>query len=275
MATIVEEMGISGLTSRYGLNQGLQGPLAPDQWQLDVQHWFTIWLATLQGSLVMQATGPSNPDVMPWVQTPRDETEKHFCQSQKMVSTAYTNFNTFGLCLTFVVGTIIIVLSHTIEPLASCIQKRRRLDTYSRLEWSLNENLQLQRLAHEELGVGTWHNGAETILFTDSGERLATVDLADPNHPRLKAPPPHFDQLLARGGDEKDKPSSEGGLGSEQNVASPAKADAGVHVGKAPDTFFSESAEQHVSTEQLPSAEELAHVERQTGDPEVTADRNI
>ena len=35
---------------------------------------------------------------------------------QKMVSTAYTNFNTFGLCLTFVVGTTIIVLSHTIEP---------------------------------------------------------------------------------------------------------------------------------------------------------------
>lgn len=129
---------------------------------------------------------------------------------QKMVSTAYTNFNTFGLCLTFVVGTTIIVLSHTIEPLASCIQKRRRLDTYSRPEWSLNETLQLQRLAHEELGVGTWHNGAETIPFTDSGERLATVDLTDPDHLRLKAPPPHFEKLLARGDDNgNDKPPSE------------------------------------------------------------------
>lgn len=37
----------------------------------------------------------------------------------------------------------------------------------------------------------------------------------------------------------------------------------------------SENAEHHVSTEQLPSAEELAHVERQTGDPGVTEGRLI
>lgn len=92
IVNIVDKMGISGLTSRYGLNQGIQGPLAPDQWQLDVEHWFTVWLATLQGMLVLQATGPSDADVMPWVQTPRNEAEKHFCQSQvsRSVVTATT-----------------------------------------------------------------------------------------------------------------------------------------------------------------------------------------
>ncbi|KAB2570276.1 hypothetical protein BFW01_g7609 [Lasiodiplodia theobromae] len=212
---------------------------------------------------------------MPWVVPPQNKTEQRFCRSQKILSTAYTNFNTFGLCLTFIVGTIIVVLSYTIEPLASWIQKRRRLDTYSRLEWSINETLQLQRLAHEELGVGVWHNGAEAIPFTENGERLATVDLTDPDHPRLKAPPSHFEELLARGDDEKGQSSSKGGPGDGENAASPAKVDASVHASKTPDAFSSENTDQHVSTEQLPSAEELAHVERQTGDPGVTADRGI
>lgn len=46
--------------------------------------------------------------------------------------------------------------------------------------------LQLQRLAHEEICVGTWSHATEDIPVTKSGELLAALDLADREHPRLQ-----------------------------------------------------------------------------------------
>ncbi|KAF2086935.1 hypothetical protein K490DRAFT_18351, partial [Saccharata proteae CBS 121410] len=67
-------------------------------------------------------------------------------------------------------------------------QRRRNLNNYQRLEWITNETLQLQRLVHEELGVGTWSCTAGAYPVTAPGERLAVVDLSDKEHPRLTAP---------------------------------------------------------------------------------------
>ncbi|KAB2576410.1 hypothetical protein DBV05_g5000 [Lasiodiplodia theobromae] len=214
-------LGNSGLTSRYALWVGLQSPLPSNQWQLEVEHWFTIWLSTLQGSFVVAATGPSDPEVMRWVETPQNDAEKNICRSQKIITTAYTNFNTFGLCLTLVVGAIIIILSYTIEPVARCLQRRRHLDTYSRLEWCANETLQLQRMAHEELGAGTWHDGAEAVPYTDNGQKLATLDITNRDHPTLKALPANFEELLARrNADDQSLPSKEGDEAASDKASS-------------------------------------------------------
>lgn len=124
--------------------------------------------------------------------------------TQKILTTAYTNFNTFGLCLTLALGSLIIIVSYILEPLLSCIQKRWRfLDKYSRLEWCANETLQPQRLAHEELGLGTWHRGAEPVPLVNAGDRLAMLNLEDLEHPRLKPPPQGLDEVLAEEVDKK------------------------------------------------------------------------
>lgn len=122
---------------------------------------------------------------------------KLISKTKKIRSTAYASFSLFWLYFIPATGSVIIVLSYAIEPLISCILKRRRLDKYSYKEWCTNETLQLQRLAHEELGVGTWIDTGERVPVTKPGERLATLDLTDPSHPRLKAPPPALDVLLA------------------------------------------------------------------------------
>lgn len=67
------------------------------------------------------------------------------------------------------------------------IQRRRGIHSYRRLEWIINETLHLQRLAHEELGFGTWHKADESIPITTRGEKLATVDMTEPEHPKLMA----------------------------------------------------------------------------------------
>ena len=55
-------------------------------------------------------------------------------------------------------------------------------------EWFSNDKLQLQRMAHEELGLGgTWSGctGPHTIPITEKGQLLGVLDVSDPDHPRL------------------------------------------------------------------------------------------
>lgn len=63
-------------------------------------------------------------------------------------------------------------------------QHNRKL-RYAYAEWQAGSTLQLQRLAHESLGVGTWSNTTGTVPVTRGEETLATLDIRDPTHARL------------------------------------------------------------------------------------------
>ena len=73
-----------------------------------------------------------------------------------------------------------------IEPIARFVQTRAQLNQYSRLEWNTNGTFQLQRLAHEELGIGDWDAADEAIPTTKSDTDLAPLDISDLKHPRLQ-----------------------------------------------------------------------------------------
>ena len=53
------------------------------------------------------------------------------------------------------------------------------------MEWATNETLQLQRLAHEEIGFGEWTQTTGSIPITETGNTLAILDISDPDHPKL------------------------------------------------------------------------------------------
>lgn len=81
---------------------------------------------------------------------------------------------------------MVAIISYSIETLAECVQNWRNLDPYHQLEWTLNGTLQLQRLAHEELGYGTWKNGDAFVPITGGDEQLAMVDCVNVKHPCLQ-----------------------------------------------------------------------------------------
>lgn len=116
----------------------------------------------------------------------------------------------------FSIGIITILLSWFIEPLVAFIQKRRNLDAYARLEWTTNEVLQLQRMAHEQLEMGTWSACDTEVPITERGEKLAVLDLGNLNHPRLVAPPRGFEHELSE--PKNDDPET-GGHGEEAEQA--------------------------------------------------------
>lgn len=76
------------------------------------------------------------------------------------------------------------LLDLTLEPVFDYFSARRSKTksnpsgTYARLEWNANTTLQLQRLAHEHIGVGTWSSrGWMTHPVTSPGEKLAIIDM--------------------------------------------------------------------------------------------------
>ncbi|KAI1291187.1 hypothetical protein F5Y03DRAFT_377422 [Xylaria venustula] len=222
IAKVVAGLGAACLASQSTLSSGVQLPLPLNQWQIDVTKWWNISLAVLQSSFVGTALGTA-PDRLP----PLNEQEKKLCHSQKILSNAYSSFNLFALLFTYITSGLIIVVSFIVEPILSFLSRRRNYKRYEALEWTVNESMQLYRLAQEQTGRESWSGGANSVPVTSSDNMLAHLDISNPKHPvfcrdQLEAQSvaepksdhgqasstEHSDTLLA-GGDEA---ASDGGM---------------------------------------------------------------
>ncbi|KAI1752806.1 hypothetical protein F4782DRAFT_546419 [Xylaria castorea] len=168
VAEVLGQLGSRALLSQQSLLVGFQGPLASNQWQLDVAHWWDISMAIAQAICLDSAYGLSDPAVEKSRQNYTTPEFDNVCRNQKIKSTAYTSLSIFGLVFTYL------------------LQKRRSYGQYKHLEWTANATLQLQRLAHEGIGQGTWSKGAETIPTTKEDESLALLDISNLEHPVLR-----------------------------------------------------------------------------------------
>ncbi|KAH7328400.1 hypothetical protein B0I35DRAFT_473119 [Stachybotrys elegans] len=80
-----------------------------------------------------------------YVTRPDKYDQAHICNSQKILSTAYTSFSVFGLVATLLGGVIIVLVSAAIESIDAFLQKRftSRKWEYSRSEWRAAHALHL------------------------------------------------------------------------------------------------------------------------------------
>lgn len=104
---------------------------------------------------------------------------------QKMRTTAYASFRLARLVATYVCGIIIVLTAYLLEPISTLTRRTLGRGSYGDLEWSTNATLQLQRLAHEAIGMGTWRRGTEYVPVTRPGEMLGLLDISNALHPRL------------------------------------------------------------------------------------------
>lgn len=211
---VVDNLGPQALVARRKLLQGEQGYLPANQWKNEVQHWFDISLAAFQNAYVRTAAGPPASIHEVAIQRPANSEEKKFCRNQKVISTDYVSFSFLGLMIILVLGLIIIIVSFSLEHLATCIQRRWGGNGHRRLEWITNSTLQLQRLVHEKLGIGEWEDCDDTIPITRQLDELAVLDLSNGKHPLYT--PPHKEVTdFPKPGDIVVTSSS----GSSQNTA--------------------------------------------------------
>ena len=143
------------------VNLNFQSYIPNDQWMNEVKNWFAISLAKLQFAVVEYATGPSFPpskDVA--IKTPTSAEGMNICKSI-MVSNpgGYQSFSVLGLAIIFAVGSVIIITNIILEPLVSYIHRNWATGhDYRRLQWVLDGKLQLQRMAYQYSGLGSWEN---------------------------------------------------------------------------------------------------------------------
>ena len=177
-------LGTSALQSRSTLTQGEQSTLPKNQWEVEVESWFKITLADLQRSILEHATGPTDPAIRQFLVRPNTTEEQKVCANQKVRSDSFTSFNIVGLTITFVLGGVITLISVVLPMAVERVQRRR--NPYSSLAWIANDTLQLQRLAHEAVGAGTWQGTHTDCPTTAQAESLAVLDVSHPKHPKLR-----------------------------------------------------------------------------------------
>lgn len=235
--SLVKTVGSSHLAAKTTLSTGLQYSIRDNQWQIEMDRLLNASLASLQGDFVRTTTGLSE-DLQNVMGHRQNEFTKRLCANQvrpfhapanthsnrmiqKIRSNAYTNFSIFGISFLLSVGGIIIFLSYTLESfvfqslLSRCWKRNSSQGVpYRRLEWVANGTLQLQRLAHEELGIGTWDKCDGTIPITTNGSQLAVLNIDNPQHPRLGVSVAAYEVELA-------SPSKESGNSSFGKERSP------------------------------------------------------
>lgn len=94
---------------------------------------------------------------------------------QKILSSDYTSFSVFGLCFIYVVGALIIATSLLLEHIQAWLYRRRNLKGYAYLEWTVNETLQLQRMAYQGLASGHWSRYTDRIPLAEPSDTLANL----------------------------------------------------------------------------------------------------
>lgn len=83
MTDAIAGLGSSSLASRFTLNRGSQGPLPDNQWQLEVENWHNIMLASYQDSPVQSAKGPGDSGMLEYFwKRPETNDEEYFCRNQ-------------------------------------------------------------------------------------------------------------------------------------------------------------------------------------------------
>lgn len=75
---------------------------------------------------------------------------------------------------------LIIIVPYSLEPISGYFYRRRDYSGYKYLEWTMNQTLQLQRLAYQGLGSGAWSGYTDTIPTTRDAYFLADLPLSYP-----------------------------------------------------------------------------------------------
>ncbi|KAF4546051.1 Cytochrome p450 protein [Lasiodiplodia theobromae] len=200
---------------------GFQKALPDDQWHAEVRFWFSVKLAGLQRMFLSLARTPDNSSASVYGGLSEEtvaSASKRLCGNQKILSADHTSFNFAILVAIFVAGTLIIAIGWNLDRLynlyARCRDRRRRKNNdtlplslagtaYAQLEWWASDALQLQRLAHEMVGSGTWGGRLDSApVTTGCDEKLATLDFDEERRRPLLKP------LCGNGGaSDSDTPS--------------------------------------------------------------------
>ena len=183
---LIDLLGTSSLLAKNSKFGSIQGFLPSNQWILEVESWNQILLANMQRLILEYATGPSDPELLPMLVPPNGSYQEQLCHNQRARSRQAQNFSVLAIGIIIGLGLLITCVDMCLHRLISYIQHEKDLKDYRRLVWKSDGLLQLQRMAYEEAGFGTWERCTKATPVTAQGQALPLLDVNDPEHPRLR-----------------------------------------------------------------------------------------
>ncbi|KAL8768303.1 MAG: hypothetical protein Q9209_005442 [Squamulea sp. 1 TL-2023] len=163
------------------LNLGL-----PDnQWQIEAADMFSVSMARLQQRILSYATGPAYMhDGTIFIQGDKD-----ICGRQTFRGiSGYLSFSVLGVSIILSLGSLLIFTALTLDILVGYTRRKSGWKIHKRLQWAIDEKLQLQRLAFEEAGQGNWTGGVEAVPVTAKDQKFGLGPYPNQSHPTLSRP---------------------------------------------------------------------------------------
>ncbi|KAH7130062.1 hypothetical protein B0J11DRAFT_522347 [Dendryphion nanum] len=184
---------LSPLLTRHTLSiDGMQyDPLPKTRWKEEVEYIFQANLAAMQAAAIAHARADNLFRTAPCGRTIRCA---RICESQKLRSSRHYSFSVLGLGIILGLGGFIMLVGIWIESVTCFAYRIFARESsggnppYGHLEWEAQSTLQLQRQAHESLGLGTWSHTYKAVPVTERGEELGVLDCGDRKHVRLVHP---------------------------------------------------------------------------------------
>ncbi|KAJ8110926.1 hypothetical protein OPT61_g6357 [Boeremia exigua] len=185
-----EVSGAVPLLSRTTMLGSIQVDAIPsDRWQDEIEHVYRASLASMQSSVVEYARGWWPGITACDLKYPCQRT----CNTQRVRSTKFYSFSTWALVIILSVGSLVMLIGFFLEELVGlglkyASSKMRERLTPALASWQAESTLQLQRMAHEAIGVDSWTRTDESIPVTDKGTVLGIYDTSNSKHTRLIKP---------------------------------------------------------------------------------------
>jgi hypothetical protein len=119
--------------------------LPPNQWILELQHWFSILLTTIQVSVTDSLTGV-DPRLNHYLQ-PMAAEYSWMCTNQIVQSAQYASFSVLGLAIILVVRGFLVVTNSILSTVWTHVVPHTQRKKERDAEWKAYELLELQRLS--------------------------------------------------------------------------------------------------------------------------------
>ena len=184
----VHGRGSSALRASETLSEFEQVGLPNHQWQIEVDSWMAVGMAKLQQLVVQYATGPPPVVGNSFTLKPPNAIWQAMCGAQKIRSADGTlSFSILGVAIILILGTVLILLNQVLDLLVGFIQRKLDWGDHKRLQWAIDEKLQLQRLAYEGAGQGIWTGGASAVPVMMTREKIGVPSNVNKDHPKLSS----------------------------------------------------------------------------------------
>lgn len=165
IANPVLRRGIAVMLAPRSLNGVVQTARLPqNQWELEIENWFSIALAKLQAYMLSYAAGPEDAVFRPFISAPVPQARRSACANQRVRNMeGRVNFDLSALIILVIVGAGLIVAGLCFELIVTFVSK---WNSSLRKRWAqyVSDGLyQIQRSSLEGKGVRNWRDTKATL----------------------------------------------------------------------------------------------------------------